>query len=157
MKIPYTGDPESLSVSSKSTNTINIRKIEARKREKAKSHVLPVVCHLSCVTCQLSLTATASATVVSLALFPTMHSRVVCKDQKHIFLLNAKNKSHCWVLRQNAFLMPNIIDTTFNQETLFPGYDRHSYRRILQLKDWISQWANSSKKSSLSFGCSNQG
>ena len=52
------------------------------KEEKLNCSVSPVKSHVSYVACHLSLKPTATVTDPSVAISPTMHSRLVCKDSK---------------------------------------------------------------------------
>ena len=91
-----------------------------------------VVRHLTPVTCQLSLTPTATATDPPSANSPSMHRKLVCKDQK------PKN-----IQTQKSLKRSNISHTLFNQkspvhqEAGFPGGDRQQAdnRRTSQLID----------------------
>ena len=47
-----------------------------------RCHMSNVMCHVSPVTCHMSLRPTATATDPPTANSPTIHSRLVCKDQQ---------------------------------------------------------------------------
>ena len=52
-------------------------------------YVSHVACHMPHVTCHISITSTTTAIDPAPANFPSMHSRMVCKDQQIIFVRGA--------------------------------------------------------------------
>ena len=99
------------------------------------SLVAGVTCHMSCVTCPLSLKPTATSTDPSPANSPIMHSRLVCKD---LTTKQKIQKSKKIITTKKTVRYANNTDTLFDQmssvhqEAGFPGDSRTLQLRNLE-------------------------
>ena len=110
-----------------STNTLkNPEKCDQNKKKSTKKKTVKNNCHMSPVTYHLS---PATATDPPFANFPIMHSRVVPKDQKHIFFyfstqkLIKKAQNNPVILNHNFSNMPFIPRLRFIENLLFRAFN----------------------------------
>ena len=118
-----------------------------------------ILCHVSCVTCRMSLSSTATAMDPPPAHSPTVHSRMVCKDQKISFfsrgnsmpfnIQNCKVWDHCPVIthrkgifvhtkkKVRIFTTDHIASETFSPDSWLDIFLGLFYLALHHTLSWV--------------------